>query len=513
MSGVLRTVVSDLLSEQQAACTSLQRTVDSYINQNEVAFLVGVLGNHWKRQEAVIIRPPLLIDDPVHGCITLESALSTVVAQPIVQRLSRVRQLSFSYMHFPSATHSRLSHVLGVAHNVETALAGVFYRGVYYEEGNAEPIDLPKEILNQRDVIIRRAKLVAILHDLGHGPFGHALDNYVGYVNKHQITPNPDKIYSRLYLERYLATTLRRLDFDPDDLTRVLNPEERASLTGFDALIGDLVDSPMDMDRMDYLMRDAHMTGLSMGFTNADALIQCVRPIRSEDAYLLAYDQIGLEYMEHLLYAREAMYRSCYEHPQKRAAERVFERLMRAIIDDDPEMIDEFYILTDEELLCALRLGNLKSETAKRLLEQLVSNSDYLVVHDVQAGSPNISEEAKLWIKGAAMGKGKSIYIHKPATWEDTIARASIGPERSCQIQVIVAPPSAYEQKFNAAQILFKENGTYRTKEFFEAASVVKNVLAAMNPARSRIKVMCSAELNHEEREKVKQASVAELGF
>ena len=125
---------------------------------------------------------------------------------------------------------------------------------------------------------------------------------------------------------------------------------------GFDALIGDLIDSSMDMDRMDYLMRDAHMTGLSMGFTNADALIQCIRPVRSGDAYLLAYDHIGIEYMEHLLYAREAMYRSCYEHPRKRAAERIFERLIRAIAQDDPEIIDDLYILTDEELLCAPRL-------------------------------------------------------------------------------------------------------------------------------------------------------------
>lgn len=114
--------------------------------------------------------------------------------------------------------------------------------------------------------------MLAILHDLGHGPFGHALDNYVGYTNRHQSSPNPDKVYSRIYVKEHLNTVLRNLGFDADDLIRVLNPEERAELTGFDALIGDLIDSSMDMDRMDYLMRDAHMTGLSMGFTNATRL-------------------------------------------------------------------------------------------------------------------------------------------------------------------------------------------------------------------------------------------------
>jgi HD superfamily phosphohydrolase len=348
---------------------------------------------------------------------------------------------------------------------------------------------------------------------LGHGPFGHALDNYVGYVNKHQASTNPDKIYSRLYVKSYLGEVLRRLEFDPAELVRVLNPEERLELAGFDPVIGDLIDSPMDMDRMDYLMRDAHMTGLTMGFTNADALIQCVRPVRSGDAFLLAYDERGVEHMEHLLYAREAMYRSCYEHPRKRAAERLFERLIREIGKDDPEFIDELYILTDEEVMCALRLVNLKSDLADHLLGQLVSNSDYVVVHDLSTSSPNITEEVSAWVKGVTKGKGKPSYIDKPAQWEDAIARGSIGSERAFQIQVIVAPPSAYQQKFSAARILFKADGLYKTDEFFEVASSVKEVLSAMNPARARIKVMCPSELDQAERDRIKQSAIAELGY
>jgi HD superfamily phosphohydrolase len=514
MPSLVQEVVAELSIEDQAASASLQRTIDQYVNRNELRGVINVLGNHWRAPGNFIVHPPRLVDDPVHGCITLDSGLSTLIAQPIVQRLGRIRQLSFSYTQFPSATHTRLSHVLGVAHNVESALSGVFARGVYYQEGTQEPTEFPKDILDQRDAIIRRAKVLAILHDLGHGPFGHALDNYVGYVNRHQTTANPDKVFSRLYVKEHLSAALTNLGFDPDDLMRVLDPGKRDLLTNFDSLIGDLIDSSMDMDRMDYLIRDAHMTGLSMGFTNADALIQCVRPVKSGDAYLLAYDEGGVEYMEHLLYAREAMYRSCYEHPRKRAAERIFERLIREIAKDKPEIIDELYILTDEEVLCALRLVNLESDTAKRLLEQLVANSDYEVVHQVQAKSPNISDQARVWVKGAAMGKGKQSYVDQPAQWEDAIARSSIGAERDFQVQVIVAPPNAYEQKFDAAVILFKdEKGSYRTKEFFDTASRVKEVLSAMNPARATIKVMCSSAIEEAERQRVKQASVVELGY
>jgi HD superfamily phosphohydrolase len=509
---LLKQAITELSQEKEAAAATLQKTIDAYADKNDLRAFMSALGKRWMEPPPFRRCHPALIDDPVHGCVSLDSDLATIIAQPIVQRLNRIRQLSFSYTHFPSATHSRLSHVLGVAHNVERALNGVFSRGVFYEEGAKDPKEIPEKFLDNRDALIRRAKVLAVLHDLGHGPFGHALDNYVGYINKHEKTANPDKAYSRLYLERHLSNTLENLGFYPGDLVRVLNPKQRDELTGFETLIGDLIDSPMDMDRMDYLMRDAHMTGLSMGFTNADALIQCVRPVQAEGAFLLAYDESGVEYMEHLLYAREAMYRSCYEHPRKRAAERIFERLVRIVADDNPDLIDELYILTDEELLTSFKLVDLKSAAANHLLDQLTNGSDYVVVHDVRADSVTISQEALVWVKGATMGKGKPSYIDQPALWEDEIARASIGADRSFQIQAIVAPPGAYQHKFDATTILCMQDGVFKTKELFDVAITVKEVLAAMNPARARIKVMCSGDMTAEDRAKVSEAAASILG-
>lgn len=510
---VVKDVVLEGTAQQEGARIASQQTAEQYKKGNDLRAFMKDLGGRWTSASEVALQPPRLIDDPVHGCITLDAPLATLIAEPMVQRLNRIRQLSFSYTHFPSATHSRLSHVLGVAHNVERALNGIFSRGVYYEEGKTAPEDIPKEIIDQREAIIRRAKAAAILHDLGHGPFGHALDYYVGYVNGHRKAPNPDKIYSRLYIERYLSPSLKRLGFDPTDLTRVLD-QDRIALVGFDPLIGDLIDSSMDMDRMDYLIRDAHMTGLSMGFTNSDALIQCVRPVKAGDSYLLAYDELGLGYMEHLLYAREAMYRGCYEHPRKRAAERLLERLVREVTEDDPSFVDDLYILTDEELLCSLRLVNLRTDLAKRLLEQLVAGAAYDVVHEVEAKSKNISAEAKAWIMGAVKGtKGKQSYVDRPVEWEGVIAANTIGDNRSAEVLLITAPPGAYEQKFDGAQILVKEEGRFRTREFFEQVKYVKEVLSEMNPARSKIRVMCSSDLNDSERHQIRQASVDLLGY
>jgi len=189
MPTLIRHLVVERTAQLEAASLASQRTAEHYKQGHDIRAFMKELGSRWTMTGKFARQPERLIDDPVHGCITLDSDLATLVAQPVVQRLNRVRQLSFSYTHFPSATHSRLSHVLGVAHNVERALGGVFSRGVYYEEGKARAEDMPKELLADREAIIRRAKMLAVLHDLGHGPFGHALDYYVGYINSHRRAP------------------------------------------------------------------------------------------------------------------------------------------------------------------------------------------------------------------------------------------------------------------------------------------------------------------------------------
>ena len=151
-----------LFSLSNMVNASLRRSIQLCTERNELGAVAKLLGDQWRQPSPFVASSSRLVDDPVHGCITLEPALSTIIGQPIVQRLGHIKQLSFSYAQYPSATHSRLSHVLGVAHNVETALNGMFSRGVYYQEGDSEPAKLPPELRNRRDEIILRAKLLAI---------------------------------------------------------------------------------------------------------------------------------------------------------------------------------------------------------------------------------------------------------------------------------------------------------------------------------------------------------------
>src|SRR5207247_11280136 len=107
------------------------------MERNLLPAVVRKMGRRWLTNEV----PPLLeaqaIDDPIYGHILLNQILATLVSHPLLQRLARVKQLSFSFAQFPSARHSRLSHSLGVAKNAEMAVNGMLNRGVYYVEGES----------------------------------------------------------------------------------------------------------------------------------------------------------------------------------------------------------------------------------------------------------------------------------------------------------------------------------------------------------------------------------------
>ena len=194
---------SAVLRERESLTDKIRRAED--LERSTFSASVRTLAGCWRSSAVVQRRKPYSADDPIHGRIALDEELSTVLAHPLVQRLNHVKQLSFSYTQYPSASHTRLSHSLGAAKNAELALRGIFSRGVYYEVGGDAPVKFSPEITDRRDEIIQRAKLAALLHDLGHGPFGHALDHYVGFCDVASSQPRPDKKYTAAYIKEYLV--------------------------------------------------------------------------------------------------------------------------------------------------------------------------------------------------------------------------------------------------------------------------------------------------------------------
>jgi HD superfamily phosphohydrolase len=545
-------------AEQQAAAVrqELARTKGALhaLEGKEIAPLVGKLSNAWRSSEPQPERTPRMVDDPVYRHIVLDAATATVVSHPLVQRLNYIKQLSFSYLQFPSSTHSRLAHSLGAAKNAELAMQGIFDRGKCYTSRGEE--DLAPGILAARTAHTKKAKITALLHDLGHGPFGHALDKYIGFRNAADPRPSPDKHYTVKYLEAYLRATLEHemVTLDPKEIAAILRPEHRDKLQGLDSLIADVVDSPLDVDRMDYLIRDAHMTGLSMGFTNIMALLDRMCPYRQGGKYLLTYDYSAVPYIEHFLYARDAMFINCYEHPRKLAAERVFTRIVDSLLSDESLGISEEDLvgLTDEQIMVLLSGIGSGSDVRTKLVNLLIHNAEFRQVHEVSlsplveertvriardellAMSPaqlgdwiaslrsaslasgGLSKDVRDWNEAALRGRDgnlKETYILKPKTWEELIAGKSIGDQRAWQILVVVPSYEVYLAELSATRILVEEpSGGFRIRQFFEVSSIMREVLENLMVQRRKIRVFCPADVPPAEETAIKKAAIQVLG-
>lgn len=221
------------------------------------------------------------IKDPVHGHVRVSNDLLPLLDAPHVQRLRYVRQLGFSHLVYPGANHSRFEHSVGTMH-----LAGTM----------ARELDL-----NADECLLTEA--AALLHDIGHGPFSHAteplLTEFCGRGHD-DIAP--------LLIED-LAPLLSGAGIDPDEITAMVNGTHRYA---------GIIHGDLDVDRMDYLMRDAHYTGVPYGTVDPDRLIHS-SAINDESGLYLREN--GINSAESLLLARTLMRPAVYFHHVSRIAE------------------------------------------------------------------------------------------------------------------------------------------------------------------------------------------------
>jgi len=309
--------------------------------------------------------------DPIYEHLELDEELSQLYMTPLVQRLSRVRQLSFSYLDHPSAQHSRLAHSLGVCKNMELVINYVLRRNKLYTESKIEV--LSKELSDVKmngEKLEKIGKALALLHDVGHGPYGHALDRYIGFRLGIDIK-GVDKFYSVEYIKKYLADIIDNTGLDSQQIIRILS-SDKEKLTSFECFLGDLIDSPLDLDRLDYLVRDAYGTGLQLGFINSKLIIDYMIPYKDKRGNInLVFKKPAIDFLEYLLYARSIMYARCYEQDIKAAAEGM---LILAVKEFLPEKVEErdvndLMLLDDETLLNHLVFSQNNSANIAKLLK------------------------------------------------------------------------------------------------------------------------------------------------
>jgi len=266
--------------------------------------------------------------DPLWNNIRVDGPYLRLLDTAAFQRLRYVRQLGLAHLVYPGATHSRFEHALGAYHLASETVRVLLASGDAHGLAPEEPA-----------IVIA----AALLHDIGHYPFSHSLEE-LG-VPHHETVAGP------LLCQGDIAAILRA-EFAPDAPERVLalvRGESRSPLQG-------LISGSIDLDKIDYLKRDAMMCGVAYGEIDVDrlrhALVLLDDPTSGRRA--IGLREKGLSALESLLFAKYQMYRNVYWHHAVRSATAMYKRLVEDALADGTLHEDALVGFTDEGILHAL---------------------------------------------------------------------------------------------------------------------------------------------------------------
>ena len=261
----------------------------------------------------------MILRDPVHGLVSFESAEEQIVEELLatseLQRLRRIRQLGFTSLAYPGADHTRFSHSLGAAHVMTRFVRRL--RDLHHELPASQRLD---------EVRAREALAAALLHDLGHGPFSHLFEAALPLAPSHETWTVRLLLDPETEVHKALSKFDKELPLRVADLVRGRHPID---------YLARAVSGTFDVDRCDYLLRDAHFTGVGYGRFDLDWLLRSLRlgvPNGGGHAPPLAIDgPKGLPAIESFVLARLFMFQQVYFHKASRASEWMLSRILNRV--------------------------------------------------------------------------------------------------------------------------------------------------------------------------------------
>ncbi len=234
-----------------------------------------------------------IINDPVYGFITINNDLIfTILSHPFFQRLRRVHQMALAYLVYPGAVHTRLHHSLGAYHLMCNAVNELRAKGT--------------QITEEEEIAVKAAIL---LHDTGHGPFSHALEN--------QLINVPHENISLQIMQSMNKELNGQLNMAIDIFTNQYHKK----------FLHQLVSGQLDVDRMDYLTRDSFFSGVSEGVIGYDRILKMLTVHNGE----LMVEEKGIYSIEKFLVARRQMYWQVYLHKTVLAAEKILINILKRV--------------------------------------------------------------------------------------------------------------------------------------------------------------------------------------
>lgn len=272
-----------------------------------------------------------VIRDPLYGPVTLEGTARRLVDSAPFQRLRRIRQLSEAHAVYPSAVHTRFEHSLGVYHLAQTIVRRLGERGELAASGRDEA---------------ELVALAALLHDVGHHPGAHLLEEFGFPGISHELAG------AALFTTGEIGAILRESGIR-DAGRRVA---ELVQNEGTHPL-GGIVSGPCDADKLDYLVRDAYHCGLPSGFDQAhlaSALTLLRDPVTGETE--IGLDDGALVSFEQMLVSKNSLYRTVYFHPTVRCAMVMLRAIIVAALGARLLEVEELLRWTDEEVFTLLRV-------------------------------------------------------------------------------------------------------------------------------------------------------------
>jgi HD superfamily phosphohydrolase len=296
-----------------------------------------------------------IVNDPVHGFITIPDELVfDLMEHPYFQRLRRIKQLGLTHFVYPGATHTRFQHALGAVHLMGQAIGIIRSKGHEISDEEAE------------------ATAVAILlHDIGHGPFSHALESsFLGEIKHEQVSAViMDRLNKEFNGRLSMALEVFRGEYPKKFLTQ-------------------LVSSQLDMDRLDYLKRDSFYTGVTEGVIGSDRIIKMLDVLDDE----LVVEAKGIYSIEKFLIARRLMYWQVYLHKSVLSAENLLVMILRRARE---------LALNGSSLFTT---PSLHYFLYNQFPDELLSNNNYpgwddIIANFTQLDDDDILVSAKVWTK------------------------------------------------------------------------------------------------------------------
>ena len=321
----------------------------------------------------------ITIRDPLWNTIELDGVARSIVDSGAFQRLRYIRQLGLAHLVYPGASHTRFDHALGVYHLIRRAIDGLEARGA----------------LGAVDASERRlVPLAGLLHDVGHYPFSHALEEL-----EEPLIPGHHEALTRRFLEdgEVRAALESEAADGVDRVESLIRGRSNSPLQG-------LVSGSLDLDKVEYLKRDARFCGVPYGEVDVDRLLGALMVLEApEDGRLeVGVHEKGVAALESLLFSKYQMFRNVYWHHAVRAGTVLYKRLVFDALRAELIRAEELVGKTDEALLFSLgeRAGSGNGRPDARRVARMVDalHRRRLPKRAAEVVAAELPEDAGAWV-------------------------------------------------------------------------------------------------------------------